>query len=115
MVNNLTHLQIVCLMEIQDYVEVHCQKKCENPKPSPLPTSSIEEDQDSWIHFEFDLKIILTGYGSWLVIGVVVGNFVIEKILHLFLRSMGRHNIIREGVNLEKHYLFFSIYYFTTY
>ncbi len=41
---------------------------------------------------------------SWLVIGVVVGNIVIEKILHLFLRSMGRDNIIRKGVNLEKHY-----------
>ncbi len=52
MVNNLTHLQIVYLMESQDYVEVHCQKKYENPKPSPLPTSSIEEDQDSWFHIE---------------------------------------------------------------
>ena len=55
-------------------------KKCENPEPTPLPTSSFEEDQDSWFHIEFDWKIILMGYGSGLVIGVVVGNIVAEKI-----------------------------------
>ncbi|KAF3945079.1 hypothetical protein CMV_028513 [Castanea mollissima] len=62
-------------------------KRCENPKPSPLPTSSIEEDQDSWFNIEFDWKTILMGYGSGLVIGVVVGNLVTKKKQRWFLRT----------------------------
>ena len=54
-------------------------KKCENLGPSLLPTSSIEEDQDSWFHIEFDWKIILMGYCCGLVIGVIVANVVAEK------------------------------------
>ena len=61
-------------------------KRCENPKPSPLPTSSIEEDQDSWFNIEFDWKTILMGYGSGLVIGVV-GNIVTKKKQHWFVRT----------------------------
>uniref|UniRef100_A0A2N9F5N2 Uncharacterized protein n=1 Tax=Fagus sylvatica TaxID=28930 RepID=A0A2N9F5N2_FAGSY len=57
-------------------------KKCENPEPSPLPSSIIEEDQDSWFHIEFDWKRILMGYGIGHVIGVVVGNIVTEKKRH---------------------------------
>nr|XP_023919113.1 receptor-like protein Cf-9 [Quercus suber] len=54
-------------------------KKCENSKPSPLPISSIEVYQDSWFHIQFDWIIILMGYGSGLVIGVVIGNIMTEK------------------------------------
>ena len=54
-------------------------KNCENPKPSPLPISSIEVYQESWFHIQFDWIIILMGYGSGLVIGVVIGNIVTEK------------------------------------
>uniref|UniRef100_A0A2N9F5J3 Leucine-rich repeat-containing N-terminal plant-type domain-containing protein n=1 Tax=Fagus sylvatica TaxID=28930 RepID=A0A2N9F5J3_FAGSY len=67
-------------------------KKCENPEHAPLPTSSFEEDQDSWFHIEFDWKIILMGYGSGLVIGVVVGNIVAEKIHNLFVRTWKRQH-----------------------
>uniref|UniRef100_A0A2N9FMY9 Leucine-rich repeat-containing N-terminal plant-type domain-containing protein n=1 Tax=Fagus sylvatica TaxID=28930 RepID=A0A2N9FMY9_FAGSY len=67
-------------------------KKCGNPEPSPLPSSIIEEDQDSWFHIEFDWKIILMGYGSGLVIGVVVGNIVIEKKQHWFVRTRKRQH-----------------------
>ena len=54
-------------------------KNCETSEPSPVPTSRIEEDQDSLFHIEFDWKIILPGYVSGLVIGIVVGNIVTEK------------------------------------
>ncbi|KAM4108277.1 hypothetical protein ACB094_03G033400 [Castanea mollissima] len=72
-------------------------KRCENPKPSPLPTSSIEEDQDSWFNFEFDWKTILMGYGSGLVIGVVVGNilnkfFVLTISSHFYLQLRNEYN-----------------------
>ncbi len=63
-----------------------------NPEHAPLPTSSFEEDQDSWFHIEFDWKIILMGYGSGLVIGVVVGNIVAEKIHNLFVRTWKRQH-----------------------
>jgi hypothetical protein len=67
-------------------------KKCENPEHSPLPTSSFEEYQDSWFHIDFDWKIILMGYGSGLVIGVVVGNIVAKKIHNLFVRIWKRQH-----------------------
>ncbi|XP_050277742.1 receptor-like protein 43 [Quercus robur] len=60
-------------------------KKCENLEPAALPTSNIEEDQDSWFHIEFDWIIVLMGYGSGgLVIGVVVGIIVLKKNQHWF-------------------------------
>ena len=62
-------------------------KKYENPEPSPLPTSSIEEDQHSRFQIEFDWEIILMGYSSGLVIGVVVGNVVTKKQQHWFVRT----------------------------
>ena len=70
-------------------------KKCEDLEPSPLPTESIEEGQDSWFHIEFDWKIIMMGYGSGLVIGVVVGNIVTEKFGRTRKRQhkRGRHQL----------------------
>nr|XP_023919116.1 receptor-like protein Cf-9 homolog [Quercus suber] len=61
-------------------------KKCEDLEPSPLPTSSIGDAQNSWFHIEFDWKIIILGYGSGLVIGVVLGNIVAEKNQHWFVK-----------------------------
>ncbi|XP_030958638.1 receptor-like protein 43 [Quercus lobata] len=66
-------------------------KKCENLEPAALPTSNIEEDQDSWFHIEFDWIIVLMGYGSGgLVIGVVVGIIVLKKKQHWFVRTWKR-------------------------
>uniref|UniRef100_A0A2N9IG45 Leucine-rich repeat-containing N-terminal plant-type domain-containing protein n=1 Tax=Fagus sylvatica TaxID=28930 RepID=A0A2N9IG45_FAGSY len=67
-------------------------KKCENPEPPPLPTASIEEDQDSWFHIEFDWKIILLGYCSGIINGVVVGNIVTKKKQHWFVRARKRQH-----------------------
>ncbi|KAF3945081.1 hypothetical protein CMV_028514 [Castanea mollissima] len=61
-------------------------KKCEDLEPSPLPTSSIGDGQNSWFHIEFDWKIIILGYGSGLVIGVVLGNIATEKNQHWFVK-----------------------------
>uniref|UniRef100_A0A2N9GIC9 Leucine-rich repeat-containing N-terminal plant-type domain-containing protein n=1 Tax=Fagus sylvatica TaxID=28930 RepID=A0A2N9GIC9_FAGSY len=64
--------------------------KCESVEPSPLPTSRIEEDQDSWFPIEFDWKIIILGYCSGLINGVVVGNIVTKKKPHWFVRARKR-------------------------
>ena len=61
------------------------KKKCEDLEPSSLPTSSIGDGQNSWFHIEFDWKIIILGYGSGLVIGVL-GNIVAEKNQHWFVK-----------------------------
>ncbi|XP_075657233.1 receptor-like protein 47 isoform X2 [Castanea sativa] len=65
-------------------------KKCENHEQAPLPSSGIKEVQDSWFHMEFDWKIILPGYVSGLIIGVVVGNVVTEKMQCWFVRTRRR-------------------------
>ncbi|KAL4636938.1 hypothetical protein ACB092_03G044300 [Castanea dentata] len=65
-------------------------KKCENHEQAPLPSSGIKEVQDSWFHMEFDWKIILPGYVSGLIIGVVVGNVVTEKMRCWFVRTRRR-------------------------
>ncbi|XP_065636617.1 receptor-like protein 7 [Quercus suber] len=62
-------------------------KKCENHEQAPLPSSGIKEVQDSWFHIEFDWKIILWGYVSGLIIGVVVGNVVTKKMQCWFVRT----------------------------
>uniref|UniRef100_A0A2N9I353 Leucine-rich repeat-containing N-terminal plant-type domain-containing protein n=1 Tax=Fagus sylvatica TaxID=28930 RepID=A0A2N9I353_FAGSY len=67
-------------------------KKCENPEPPPLPTASIEEDQGSWFHIEFDWKIILLGYCSGIINGVIVGNIVTKKKQHWFVRARKRQH-----------------------
>uniref|UniRef100_A0A2N9F9J0 Uncharacterized protein n=1 Tax=Fagus sylvatica TaxID=28930 RepID=A0A2N9F9J0_FAGSY len=54
-------------------------KKCENPRASPPPPSSFKKDQDSWFPIEFDWKIIIMGYWSGLVIGVVIGHTLAER------------------------------------
>ncbi|KAM3704805.1 hypothetical protein ACB098_03G032800 [Castanea mollissima] len=65
-------------------------KKCENHEQAPLPSSGIKEVQDSWFHMEFDWKIILPGYVCGLIIGVVVGNVVTEKMQCWFVRTRRR-------------------------
>ena len=65
---------------------IQLKKKCEDLEPSPLPTSSIGDGQNSWFHIEFDWKIIILGYGSGLVFGVVLGNIVGKKNQHWFVK-----------------------------
>ena len=65
-------------------------KKCENHEQAPLPSSGIKGVQDYWFHIEFDWKIILPGYVSGLIIGVIVGNVVTEKIQCWFVRTRRR-------------------------
>ena len=87
MVNSLIHLTLVQFDGNLGLCGYPLSKKCENLEPAALPTSNIEEDQDSWFHIEFDWIIVLMGYGSGLVIGVVVGNIVLKKKQHWFVRT----------------------------
>ena len=82
------------------------KKKCEDLEPSPLPTSSIGDGQNSWFQIEFDWKIIILGYDSELVIGVVLGNIVAEKNQHWFVRSC---NIKCEKDNMSREQLVFQL------
>ena len=70
--------------------------KCEDLEPSHLPTSSIGDGKNSWFHIEFDWKIIILGYGSGLVIGVVLGNIVAEKNQHWFVKIKQLQHKIRK-------------------
>ncbi|KAF3443267.1 hypothetical protein FNV43_RR12949 [Rhamnella rubrinervis] len=56
-------------------------KKCESSQDSPP-----EEKKDLGSPFGFDWKIIVMGYGSGLVIGIVAGHIVIECRYDLFIK-----------------------------
>ncbi|CAL2240985.1 unnamed protein product [Prunus armeniaca] len=68
-------------------------KKCGDPKASQLPPSS-EEENDSGSGFELDWKFALAGFGSGLVVGVVLADVAISRRREWFLEIVGRIRLI---------------------
>ncbi|XP_056176527.1 receptor-like protein 6 [Syzygium oleosum] len=67
-------------------------KKCGNPVEAPLAPPSgafAEEDSGTWFE-ELDWKIVLMGFGSGLVIGMVMGLTMTSRIERWFLRFYRR-------------------------
>ncbi|XP_048328464.2 receptor-like protein 9DC3 [Ziziphus jujuba] len=54
-------------------------EECGNSKDSPPPSSIVEEEEETGTALEFGWKPVVIGYGCGLVIGIVVGHFVIHR------------------------------------
>lgn len=54
-----------------------------------ISESSQKEDQDSETPFEFGWKIVLTGYASGLIVGVVIGQTFTTRINVWFAKTLG--------------------------
>ncbi|CAL8121255.1 unnamed protein product [Prunus armeniaca] len=68
-------------------------KKCGDPNASQLPPST-EEENDSGSEFELDWKFALAGFGSGLVMGVVLADVAISRRREWFLEIVGRIRLI---------------------
>ncbi|XP_021820307.1 receptor like protein 30-like [Prunus avium] len=68
-------------------------KKCGDPNASQLPPSTKEEN-DSGSGFELDWKFALAGFGSGLVMGVVLADVAITRRREWFLEIVGRMRLI---------------------
>ncbi|KAJ9176788.1 hypothetical protein P3X46_012066 [Hevea brasiliensis] len=66
------------------------KKKCENFEASPQERSNVVEDDDTGFVFKFKWMIVLIGYGSGFIFGVVVGHKVTRKKHNWFLKTFGR-------------------------
>ena len=64
-------------------------RKCEGPKAFLPPLSAPTENQESGSSFEFDWKIVVIGYGSGFISGVVIGQIVITRKHDWFLKNFG--------------------------
>ncbi|KAM4077565.1 hypothetical protein ACJW30_12G147700 [Castanea mollissima] len=54
-------------------------RKCEGPKAFLPPLSASTDNQESGSSIEFDWEIVVIGYGSGFIIGVVIGHIVITR------------------------------------
>ncbi|XP_021801225.1 receptor-like protein 12, partial [Prunus avium] len=68
-------------------------KKCGDPNASQLPPSTKEEN-DSGFGFELNWKFALAGFGSGLVVGVVLADVAISRSREWFLEIVGRIRLI---------------------
>ncbi|XP_021801079.1 receptor-like protein 12 [Prunus avium] len=68
-------------------------KKCGDPNASQLPPSTKEEN-DSGSGFELDWKFALAGFGSGLVVGVVLADVAISRRREWFLEIVVRIRLI---------------------
>ncbi|VVA39693.1 PREDICTED: receptor [Prunus dulcis] len=68
-------------------------KKCGDPNASQPPPSTKEEN-DSGSGFELDWKFALAGFGSGLVVGVVLADVAISRRREWFLEIVGRIRLI---------------------
>ncbi|XP_023885694.2 putative receptor like protein 25 [Quercus suber] len=64
-------------------------RKCEGPKAFLPPLSASTDSQESGSLIEFDWKIVVIGYGSGFIIGVVIGHIVITRKHDWFLKNFG--------------------------
>ncbi|XP_061998419.1 receptor-like protein 7 isoform X2 [Rosa rugosa] len=77
-------------------------KKCGNSNtPAQLPPSATE-DNSSGSAIEFDWIFVLAGYGSGLVIGVVLADVAITQRPVLFLQIVGTSIILMEKITSWK-------------
>ncbi|GKV22226.1 hypothetical protein SLEP1_g32108 [Rubroshorea leprosula] len=63
-------------------------RKCDyyNPKVLPPPSSTSKGHEDSSLLAEFSWKLVLLGYGSGFLIGVVFGNIVFTRKCEWFMK-----------------------------
>ncbi|KAK9993263.1 hypothetical protein SO802_022966 [Lithocarpus litseifolius] len=64
-------------------------RKCEGPKAFVPPLSASTDNQESGSSTEFDWKIVVIGYGSGFIIGVVIGLRGITRKHDCFLKNFG--------------------------
>nr|XP_011470269.1 PREDICTED: receptor-like protein 12 [Fragaria vesca subsp. vesca] len=65
-------------------------RKCGKPNtPAQVPPSGTE-DNSSGSGIEFDWKFVLSGFGSGLVVGVVLADMAITRTPDIFLEMVGR-------------------------
>ncbi|KAM4070205.1 hypothetical protein ACB094_12G147000 [Castanea mollissima] len=64
-------------------------RKCEGPKAFLPPLSASTDDQESGSSIEFDWEIVVIGYGSGFIIGVVSGHILITRKHDWFLKNFG--------------------------
>ncbi|KAF2291848.1 hypothetical protein GH714_035838 [Hevea brasiliensis] len=60
--------------------------KCGSSEVLPPSASNFEEIQDSGSSFEFGWKSVLMGYGSGLLVGLVIGHIMIKRKYEWFLK-----------------------------
>ncbi|XP_058008885.1 receptor-like protein 7 [Hevea brasiliensis] len=60
--------------------------KCGSSEVLPPSSSNFEEIQDSGSSFEFGWKSVLMGYGSGLLVGLVIGHIMIKRKYEWFLK-----------------------------
>ncbi|XP_004305039.1 PREDICTED: receptor-like protein 12-like [Fragaria vesca subsp. vesca] len=66
-------------------------RKCGKPNtPAQVPPSSTEDNNSSGSGIEFDWKFVLSGFGSGLVVGVVLADMAITRRPEIFLEMVGR-------------------------
>jgi len=63
--------------------------KCTNADNSPLPPSFTVDNEEESL-FDLDWKIMLAGAGVGFLVGVVLGNLIIDKKSRWFLRCSKR-------------------------
>ncbi|XP_030526352.1 receptor-like protein 43 [Rhodamnia argentea] len=89
---------------------VSLTQKCRNPveaPPAPPSGALAKEDPGTWFE-ELDWKIVLVGFGSGLVIGVVMGHNTTPRVQHWFVKKLfGQRQRTRatkgEGKMLQQH------------
>ncbi|XP_075650111.1 receptor-like protein 6 [Castanea sativa] len=64
-------------------------RKCEGPKAFLPPLSASTDNQELGSSMEFDWEIVVIGYGSGFIIGVVIGHIVITRKHDWFLKNFG--------------------------
>ncbi|KAM5554649.1 receptor-like protein 6 [Rosa sericea] len=71
-------------------------KKCGNPK-APQPPPSTENESDSGSGVEVDWKFVLAGFGSGLLVGVVLADVLITRRPESFIMIVGICRTLVEG------------------
>ncbi|KAL6330434.1 hypothetical protein AAG906_040364 [Vitis piasezkii] len=73
-------------------------RKCGNPKQASPQPSTSEQGQDLEPASRFDRKVVLMGYGSALVFGVIIGYVFTTRKHERFVKTFGRRQQ-QEGRN----------------